>query len=94
MYVGKTVVFGALVPLMLAGGHSALAQTQGAATPRPEPQAAPAQTPASQATTQAVTGPQGFSPSSEVGTQQAAPSQHPAPQATTSAVEKRKTGSQ
>lgn len=93
MDIGKTVVFGALVPLMLAGGHSALAQTQGSQTQTTEPQAAPSQTPASQATG-AVTGQKGFSPRTEVGTQQAAPSQRPAPQATASAMAKQKTGAQ
>jgi hypothetical protein len=93
MDIGKTVVFGALVPLMLACGYSALAQTQGSQTQTTQPQAAPSQAPASQAT-QAVTGPKGFSPRTEVGTQQAAPSQRPAPQATASAMAKQKTGAQ
>jgi hypothetical protein len=93
MDIGKTVVFGALVPLMLACGHSALAQTQGSQTQTTGPQAAPSQAPASQAT-EAVTGPKGFSPSTEVGTEQAAPSQRPAPQATASAMEKRNATSQ
>ncbi len=90
MDTGRILVFGALVGLMLTCGYPALAQTQGQTM---QPQAAPSQVPASQATTQ-VTGPKGFSPRTEVGSQQAAPSQHPAPQATTSAVQKRKPVSQ
>ena len=90
MNTDKTIVGGGLFLLMLACGHPAVAQTQGPQSP----QAAPSQSPAPQATTNAVTGPHGFAPSTEVGTQQAAPSQQPAPQATTSARENRKTGSQ
>ena len=89
----KAMIFGALVVLTLASGPLALAQTQRPQMQTTQPQAAPSQAPASQET-QAVTGPKGLSPSTEVASQQDAPSQPPAPQATTRALEKRKAGSQ
>ena len=94
MNTDKTMVGGGLILLMFACWHAAVAQTQGPQSPQVQPQAAPSQSPAPQATTNAVTGPHGFAPNTEVGTQQAAPSERPAPQATTSTREERKTGSQ
>jgi hypothetical protein len=91
MVIDRKRAVGGLLALALFCGSSVFAQTQGTQAQAGGPPAAPSQAPASQATTQAVTGTEKSAPSTEVGTQQAAPSQRPAPQATTSAVEKEKT---
>ena len=53
----------------------------------PEPQAAPSEKPASQATMQATTGKVSAAPSTETGTQQAAPSPKPANEATPGTID-------